>query len=101
MAVTHLAASVSTPRATDEPTSLSAPAAATGAASPARSSLLEAGDKVEVRRRLDDKWARGFEVLAVTGSGYRLRRLSDGVELPTTFAVTDVRKERKRSTWWY
>ncbi len=22
-------------------------------------------------------------------------------ELPTTFAPADVRKERKRSTWWY
>lgn len=62
---------------------------------------LDAGDKVEVRRRLDDKWARGFEVLSSDATGYRLRRLSDGVELPTTFPAADVRKERKRSTWWY
>ena len=62
---------------------------------------LRTGDKVEVRRRLDDQWARGFEVLAVTDTGYRLRRLSDGVELPATFPADDIRKERKRSTWWY
>ena len=60
-----------------------------------------AGDKVEVRRRFDDKWARGFEVVEATDDGYRLRRLSDGVELPTTFATGDVRKERKRDFWWY
>jgi len=75
------------------------PAAEAGA--PSKPALLDAGDKVEVRRRLDDKWARGFAVLSVADGGYRLRRLSDGVELPTTFAPADVRKERKRSTWWY
>jgi hypothetical protein len=84
MAVTHLA---DTP--TVEPS-----------ASP-RPAILDVGVKVEVRRRLDDKWARGFEILSVTDAGYRLRRLSDGVELPTTFAADDVRKERKRDTWWY
>lgn len=84
MAVTHLA---DTPAA--EPVA------------PDRPTLLDTGDKVEVRRRLDDQWARGFEILDATDAGYRLRRLSDGVELPTTFAPADVRKERKRSTWWY
>jgi hypothetical protein len=84
LAVTHLAATPPT-----------APAAAP------RPAALEAGDKVEVRRRLDDKWARGFTIVDITDAGVRLRRLSDGVELPTTFAVADVRKERKRSTWWY
>jgi hypothetical protein len=59
------------------------------------------GDKVEVRRRLDDKWARGFTVLDVDEAGYRLRRLSDGVEIPATFCPADVRKEKKRDTWWY
>jgi hypothetical protein len=59
------------------------------------------GDKVEVRRRLDDHWARGFEILEVTDAGYRLRRLSDGVEIPATFPPADVRKERKRDFWWY
>jgi len=63
---------------------------------------LEAGMRVEVRRRFDQHWARGFEVVAVTESGYRLRRLSDGIELPTEFAPEDVRRERKRQgMWWY
>jgi hypothetical protein len=84
MTVTHLA---------DTPT--------TGRAASVAPSPLAAGDKVEVRRRLDDKWARGFEVLAADDEGYRLLRLSDRVELPTTFPFADVRKERKRSTWWY
>jgi hypothetical protein len=63
---------------------------------------LEPGMRVEVRRRFDQHWARGFEVVAVTESGYRLRRLSDGVELPTEFPLEDVRRERKRQgMWWY
>jgi len=99
MAVTHLADTTSPLRAAVEPAA--APADAPGAAPTARPSLPEAGDKVEVRRRLDDHWARGFSVLAVTDAGYRLLRLSDRVELPTTFVAADVRKERKRSTWWY
>jgi len=67
-----------------------------------RGESLEAGMRVEVRRRFDQHWARGFEVVAVTESGYRLRRLSDGIELPTEFAPGDVRRERKRQgMWWY
>jgi len=63
---------------------------------------LEAGMRVEVRRRFDQHWARGFEIVAVTESGYRLKRLSDGIELPTAFASEDVRRERKRQgMWWY
>jgi hypothetical protein len=63
---------------------------------------LEPGMRVEVRRRFDQHWARGFEVVAVTESGYRLRRMSDGVELPTEFPFEDVRRERKRQgMWWY
>lgn len=88
------------------PTDLATPPSDTAAdssapaASPAQPPI-EPGDKVEVRRRLDDKWARGFEVLSADDTGYRLRRLSDGVELPTTFPAADIRKERKRTTWWY
>jgi hypothetical protein len=38
----------------------------------------------------------------VTDSGYRLKRLSDGMELPTEFTPEDVRRERKRQgMWWY
>ena len=65
--------------------------------------LLAAGAAVEVRTRFDGHWARGFEVVTVTDDGYRVRRLSDGLELPTQFAHQDVRlpRERKRGTWWY
>jgi hypothetical protein len=63
--------------------------------------LLAPGTKVEVRKRLDGEWARGFEVVSAGRDGYRVRRLSDGGELPLTISDDDVRKERKRGTWWY
>ena len=63
---------------------------------------LEPGMRVEVRRRFDQHWARGFEVVEATDGGYRIKRLSDGVELPTVFTADDVRRERKRQgMWWY
>jgi hypothetical protein len=63
--------------------------------------LLPPGTNVEVRNRLDGQWARGFEVITSDRNGYRLRRLSDGGELPLLFHDDDVRKEKKRGTWWY
>lgn len=63
--------------------------------------VLAPGTRVEVRKRLDGDWARGFEVISVDAEGYRLRRLSDGGELPLRFHEDDVRKEKKRGTWWY
>jgi hypothetical protein len=64
---------------------------------------LELGTRVEVRRRFDQRWARGFEVAEVIeDDGYRLRRLSDGTVLPTSFDADDVRSERKKQgLWWY
>jgi hypothetical protein len=64
---------------------------------------LAPGTRVEVRKRFDASWARGFEVIDLTERGYRLRRLSDGAELPASFADQDVRQEKKRShdMWWY
>jgi hypothetical protein len=62
---------------------------------------LAEGDKVEVRNRFDAQWARGFEVAKVDDDGVRVRRLSDGEELPVTFAEDDVRAERKRSSMWW
>lgn len=104
MAVTDLADTATTPTTATPtvapPADLDPSAVAEAPATSARPAPA-AGDKVEVRRRLDDQWARGFEVIDVSGAGYRLRRLSDGVELPTTFAAADIRRERKRSTWWY
>jgi hypothetical protein len=63
---------------------------------------LAPGMRVEVRSTFDARWARGFEIVSVTESGYRLRRLSDGQELPVDFSSEDVRRERKRQgMWWY
>jgi hypothetical protein len=63
---------------------------------------LTAGMRVEVRRRFDQHWARGFEVVEATDAGYRVRRLSDGIVLPAEFIADDVRRERKRQgMWWY
>ena len=63
---------------------------------------LEVGDRVEVRRRFDAQWARGFEVVELTDSGYRVRRESDGAVLPVEFSEQDVRRAHKRTNdfWW-
>jgi hypothetical protein len=63
--------------------------------------FLAPGTRVELRKRLDGDWARGFEVVSAGPEGYRVRRLSDGAELPLLFPDHDVRKEKKRGTWWY
>jgi hypothetical protein len=63
--------------------------------------VLPPGTHVEVRNRLDGRWARGFEIIKHEDGGYRLRRLSDDVELPLVFHEDDVRREKKRGTWWY
>ena len=92
MAATHLA---------DVPTADTTPPADAAGPGTRTPLLFDIGDRVEVRRRLDDKWARGFEVLETSDAGYRLRRMSDGVEIPATFPTADIRKERKRDYWWY
>lgn len=63
--------------------------------------VLEPGTHVEVRSTLDRRWCRGFEVVDADEHGYRVRRLSDMVDLPGTIAAADVRKEKRRGTWWY
>lgn len=69
---------------------------------PMMTEWLTPGTKVEVRRRFDAAWARGFEVISVDENGYRLRRLSDGEALPTDFDGEDVRRARSRDDmWWY
>lgn len=61
----------------------------------------EPGTRVEVLQRFDARWARGFEVVSCTDGGYRVRRSSDNAELPGVFTFEDVRRERRRDTWWY
>lgn len=89
MALVYLSDSTMLPSAPDDPTTTSA------------DSRITPGTKVEVRRRFDAKWARGFEVVEATIDGYRLRRLSDGEEIPVAFIDDDVRREKKNNTWWY
>jgi hypothetical protein len=63
---------------------------------------LEPGTKVEVRRRFDQHWSRGFEIAEAVDDGYRLKRVSDGSILPVTFPNDEVREERKKQgLWWY
>ena len=64
---------------------------------------LEPGTRVEVRRRFDQRWSKGFEVAEVLDEGYRVRRISDGTVLPAEFTADDVREERRRKQglWWY
>jgi len=49
------------------------------------------GTAVEVRRRFDRQWARGFVVSASGDSGYWVRRTSDDALLPVEFSADDVR----------
>ena len=54
---------------------------------------LRPGDRVEVRERFSGGWAHGFVVAGAGPDGIRLRRCSDGMVLPASFAATDVRPE--------
>ena len=63
---------------------------------------LREGDRVEVRRRFDAQWSHGFEVIGLDEDGrVRIRRLSDGEELPIWFGADDVRKESRRNSMWW
>lgn len=52
------------------------------------------GAAVEVRRRFDRAWARGFRVIDTDETGYQLRRESDGAVLPVRFPAADLRLAR-------
>ena len=63
---------------------------------------MRAGTRVEVRSTFDGSWVDGFAVVGTDDDGsLRLRRLSDGEVLPTSFPKDAVRREkRRRETWW-
>ena len=65
-----------------------------------RRQALVPGMKVEERNRFDGAWVPGFEVDEVLDGTYRLIRISDGAVLPVEIDCDDVRRERKRQTWW-
>lgn len=80
----------------------SAPAPDPSAKAPSGSiDSFEPGTTVELRSSFDRHWTKGFEVIRLSSEGYRLRRLSDGEDLPGFFPPDDVRKERRKGTWWY
>ena len=60
---------------------------------------LPQGTPVQVRNRFEFKFHSGFEVSQVTPAGYRLRRRSDGVELPVEFAPSEIRPEASSTDW--
>lgn len=60
---------------------------------------LPLGTPVQVRDRFEYEFRSGFEVSQASPAGYRLRRRSDGVELPIDFAATDVRPETAGTGW--
>jgi hypothetical protein len=60
---------------------------------------LPQGTPVQVRDRFEFAFRSGFEVSEATNAGYRLRRRSDGVVLPTEFAVKDVRPDSTGKSW--
>lgn len=62
---------------------------------------LAAGTKVEVRTGYDRSWADGFEVVSASLEGYRVRRLSDGMELPVVFPDDEVRRARRQNDLWW
>jgi hypothetical protein len=63
---------------------------------------LQTGTRVEVRRRFDGSWTRGFEIAGTTAEGYLVKRLSDGSVLPVAFDPEEVRRDRRRRQgfWW-
>jgi hypothetical protein len=61
---------------------------------------LVRGSAVEVRNRFQQSFHNGFEVTRATRQGYRVRRLSDGAELPAVFSPDDVRADPGRRTGW-
>lgn len=51
------------------------------------------GARVEVRNHFEGGWAKGFEVVDEHDGAVRLRRVSDGAELPQWFGPTDLRPQ--------
>ncbi len=59
---------------------------------PAADSFLP-GSRVEVRTRFEGQWAGGYEYLGVGDGGVRVRRRSDGFEIPRHFENDDIRPQ--------
>ena len=57
--------------------------------------VLRPGTSVEVANAFLGTWAGGFEVVDSGEWGYRVRRASDAVVLPASFAKNRVRPRRR------
>ncbi|MEY2474174.1 MAG: hypothetical protein QOK28_3503 [Actinomycetota bacterium] len=57
--------------------------------------LLQHGTRVEVKRRFDGKWARGFTIEHGNDEGYTVRREFDQVLLPERFPADEIRIEKR------
>lgn len=57
------------------------------------SQTLSAGTSVAVFSRFSGSWISGFEVAAGHDDAYELRRDSDRIVLPATFALDELRVE--------
>jgi len=63
-------------------------------------SNIRVGTSVEVRSRFEQTWLDGYTVESISDGGLELKRESDGFVLPSLFGPDEVRKARRRSTWW-
>ena len=59
--------------------------------------IIQPGTPVDIHIQYDGSWSHGFEVAEIMEAegAYRLRRISDGSDLPGWFAAQGVRKARK------
>lgn len=63
--------------------------------------LLRPGTVVRILNPFVPSWSDGFEIAAVNGEGYLVRRLIDGHVLPRPFAARDVEVvEQPARRWW-
>lgn len=56
-----------------------------------RRTMVAIGTRVEVRNQRLQTWCRGFQVVAIIGETYLIRRLADGRLLPRFFDSDDIR----------
>lgn len=63
---------------------------------------LRPGMQIEVRTGFDRGWAKGFEVAELLeGGALKVRRVSDGSEVPVPFSAEDIRRPRRSdNVWW-
>jgi len=56
-----------------------------------RRTMVAIGTRVEIRNQRLQTWCRGFQIAAIIGETYLIRRLADGQLLPRFFDSDDIR----------